>query len=188
MIAVITPTIPGRQGYLARCIETISHQVLPPYTHLIQMNYDGCNSMTNYNRLIKKALSDPKVDWIAWCADDDVYSPTHLAAMDIVKKDCHVVYSGYRYMIDGHVADIVCVKPDANTLLNVTNYITNPMIHRSVFERGIFMREDTIDADWLFYKRLVELGCRFSCTDVVTFDYVDHANQTHKKGLDHYER
>jgi glycosyltransferase involved in cell wall biosynthesis len=185
-LAVLTPTMPGRHLMLQKCINSIRNQTVRPYTHLIRINYDGCNAMVNSMRLAKEALSDPNIQWLAMFCDDDFYYPNHIESILSVTDNADIIYTGYRTMSPDRPSVIVNQPHDPQILRNVTNYITNPVCHRRVLEQTGFWRTDILESDWEYYRKLLDAGYRFRHTGSVSFDYVHHGDNHHMKNLEFY--
>lgn len=75
-IAVVIPTIPERAHMLARAVQSVANQTLPPDEICIAVARDGEGAPSTRNR----ALAMATTEWVAMLDDDDEFEPHHLEA------------------------------------------------------------------------------------------------------------
>lgn len=73
-IAVVIPTIPGREDRLQTALESVMNQSRAADQIIVQKDTQGLGAATTRNRGLEKVNSD----YIAWLDDDDALLPNHL--------------------------------------------------------------------------------------------------------------
>lgn len=95
-ISIIIPHIPPRGMLLARLVETIGHQILPPETVIIEtdMKREGAAVVRT------RALMQAQTEWVAFVDDDDTLFPRHLVALleAAIDFDADVVWPWFEVM------------------------------------------------------------------------------------------
>lgn len=172
-ITVITPTLGERPDWLNLVIQDIKNQTVKPIEHIIRVNVNNENSYVSLNNAIKLA----RTEWVAICCDDDRFYPTHLETMLKMALNADLVYSGNKRIGD---MDGKCNYAHNSKLLQKSNYITNPMIRKTVFDVTGGYGIEVINEDHLYYKKLDKLGYRIVGTNVITWEYRFHDRQDSK--------
>ena len=73
-VAVVIPTIPGREKFLNRALESVKQQDWFPDQVVVERDDERTGAWATRNR----ALARVKTDVIAWLDDDDHLKPNHL--------------------------------------------------------------------------------------------------------------
>lgn len=73
-VAVVIPTIPGREKRLQSAVESVMNQTRPPDQIVVQKDADGRGAATTRNRGLEKVVCD----YVAWLDDDDLLLPNHI--------------------------------------------------------------------------------------------------------------
>lgn len=73
-VAVVIPTIPGREERLQKAVESVMHQTRVPDQIVVQLDADGQGAAVTRNRGLEKVTSD----YVAWLDDDDELLPNHI--------------------------------------------------------------------------------------------------------------
>lgn len=172
-VTVITPTTGDRPEWLNLVIQDIKNQTVKPLQHIIRVNVQGEDSYTSLNNAISLATTE----LVAICCDDDRFYPTHLETMLKMAYKADLVYSGNKRIGD---MEGECNVEHNSQLLIRRNYITNPLIRKSVWERLGGYSCDSVDCDHKFYRKVDELGYAIKSTGVVTWEYRFHPKQESK--------
>lgn len=93
-ITVVTPTIPPRRKMLARAVESIARQTRPAHALSVAVDVDREGAPATRQR----ALDAVRTPLVAFCDDDDVLMPFHLADLLAHMRDtgADFVYSWFR--------------------------------------------------------------------------------------------
>jgi len=93
-VTVITPTIPGREDVLVRCLSSIYAQSAPPMAHIIvaQQQAVGIPRQVAVSLAQNQALSDVRTTWVLRCADDDWLTPLAIEKLLAAADDADIVY------------------------------------------------------------------------------------------------
>lgn len=73
-VAVVVPTIPGREKYLNRALESIKQQDWFPDQIVVEMDPERTGAWATRNRALERVTTDA----VAWLDDDDWLKPEHL--------------------------------------------------------------------------------------------------------------
>jgi glycosyltransferase involved in cell wall biosynthesis len=165
-VAVIIPTIPGREALLEEAVASVQAQtVLADQIH-IGLDSDHEGPATVRNRLIAQA----DTEWVAFLDDDDLWQPHHLEtllshaqAADVVYPDCELT---------GNHPALLCNVDFNPQALEHGNYVPiTVLLRRQAFhEAGGFDPDDRYE-DWQLWRRLASLGKRFVHVPTVTWCY-----------------
>lgn len=149
VVSVLTPTIKGREAFLAECRASVLVQTFPDWEHLRLLDEHRVGCAATMNALAAEADGD----WVLPLADDDLILPGCLAALLAVSDDADVVYS----------------PPLVWGVENPWWFFQEPpaipsfgLIRRELWEKVggydyLWNREE----DRRFWTRAVELGARF---------------------------
>lgn len=201
-VAVVIPTIDGRERMLARAISTVSAQRRKPDQIIVERDTDRTGAAATRNR----ALARVETDVIAWLDDDDLLEPNHLMAnMRVLTRDPGVglVYPRPR-MVGGTDPTAVTYQgrfpvspwglrwcPEFEKHLRVRGSFI-PMTHLvrtelvraaggfpegSVLESGRYRGEDEA-----YLIALLDRGAVFEHLDAPTWKWVVHNRQTAGRG------
>jgi hypothetical protein len=93
-VTVITPTIPGREQELARCLESVYSQSRPPVAHIViaQQRATDEPRPVALARAQNQALRAVCTDWVMRLADDDWLTPKAIEMMMVYQYDDDVIY------------------------------------------------------------------------------------------------
>jgi len=102
-VTVITPTIPGREQDLARCLQSVYWQTVPPAAHLVvaqQKATDGPRPVAVAQGQ-NQALSTVRTTWVLRLADDDWLTPQAIEKLLEAADQADVVYGPDRDGVAG---------------------------------------------------------------------------------------
>ncbi len=189
-VAVVIPTIPGREKLLSRALLSVETQRRMPDQLVVEHDTERTGAAPTRNR----ALARVRADVIAWLDDDDTLQPQHLMAnMRVLERDPGValVYPVPR-MVGGRDPTAVSVggqwqlpwgvrfgPEQAEHLRRFGNFI--PMTHlvrtEAVRAVGGFPIPGTPEwprpdvEDWGYILRLLEAGYTFEHLDQKTWNW-----------------
>lgn len=194
-VTVITPTIPGREGLLEECKESVQNQTMRPKDHLVAVDADRLGPAAIRNSLVEMV----ETEWVTFLDDDDLLMPNHFAThswyMDMpVDKPvtCSatidvgmVEYApsgvGTKYDVIGTWAMIVHeggsevlfdVAPHVDRIMS--NHNTLPMtatVRTSKFREVGGFKEDVRFEDMVLWQDLLEAGASFRSIYIPTWYY-----------------
>jgi glycosyltransferase involved in cell wall biosynthesis len=166
-VSVITATIPGREQFLRRAINSVANQTLKPQAHLIGVDYAKRGGAAMKTDLGFAAESK----WIAILDDDDWLYPEHLAALveAAETQHCDVAYSWCD--VAGENPWLGYNQPFDPELLKTTSIVShNAIVRTNLFvELGGF--KQVKGYDWLFWVAAHQAGARFTCVERPTWLY-----------------
>jgi hypothetical protein len=95
-VTVITPTIPGREQVLARCLESVYNQTMPPIAHIVVAQQRATDEPrpVALAKAQNKALRAVTTEWVMRLADDDWLTPLALERLMCEQYIADVIY-GY---------------------------------------------------------------------------------------------
>lgn len=73
-VAVVIPTIPGREERLQKAVESVMNQTRLPDQIIVQTDAERLGAAVTRNRGLAKVTSD----YVAWLDDDDLLLPNHI--------------------------------------------------------------------------------------------------------------
>jgi glycosyltransferase involved in cell wall biosynthesis len=82
-VAVVIPTIPGREDWLDRALESVKNQRRKPDQLIIETDAGRTGAWATRNRALLKV----RTDVVAWLDDDDWLRPNHLLHLMRAMKD-----------------------------------------------------------------------------------------------------
>jgi glycosyltransferase involved in cell wall biosynthesis len=82
-VAVVVPTIPGRERYLHRALASVHAQDRPPDQIVVERDDDRTGAAQTRNRALERVTADA----VAWLDDDDQFKPNHLKVCGRVLHD-----------------------------------------------------------------------------------------------------
>lgn len=184
-VTVITPTIPGREAFLAECRESVMAQNWFPYAHLVRLDDPGVRDragkedhmVEQHNALLYRV----ETEWLAVLHDDDTYLEHHIETILPALDDADVVYS---YSTTEQVSRVdVSDWPQGQLVaaLEASNIIPACAAIRTDLMRevgGWQHQERPLYSDWSNWLRLAKAGARFQCVPVETWGYRFHDGQT----------
>ena len=168
-ITVLTCTIPGRENYLDRCIDSVRRQTVGVHAHLIASDDGTLGPIEKYNQLARAV----DTEWLAILDDDNYWLDEHVETVAAEFYNADVIYTWDagrtrpRIQLSG-VPQINLVEHFA-----VTNSVDQSCaIRTEMFERvgGFEFNEyRTMDRD-LWY-RIAQVGGRFLAIPKMTWFY-----------------
>ena len=166
-IAVITPTIIGRESLLTECIGSVKSQDTGgDFCHFIGVDYDGIGCGQTRNRIVAEVPSE--FDWLAFLDDDDILLPHHLRMLSMVSDSSDIIYSDCR--TEGWEKTWESGPLHLEKLWR-RNYIpVTVFMRRRVFE-AVHGFSKVFAEDWDLWKRLSIRGYRFTYVPEVTWVY-----------------
>lgn len=88
-IAVVIPTIPGREELLERALTSVNRQHRAPDQVVVEYDQERTGAAATRNR----ALERVETDLVAWLDDDDELMRNHLGALERALGEHDLVYS-----------------------------------------------------------------------------------------------
>jgi hypothetical protein len=193
-IAVLTPSLPGREDMLGEAMESVRKQSLQPSVHAVGVDYDR----VGIGKMLNLLAASTESEWLARLDDDDLFLPDHLEVLASGAGDADVIYTWCEVRArptDGTSPPVPAVlgpngwipnqEFDAD-LLRTRNYIpATTLIRRSLWHElggwslpgwgvGEMPNEPEYAEDWEFWLRALEVGARFLCIPKVTWVYRYH--------------
>jgi hypothetical protein len=193
-IAVLTPSLPGRDDMLAEAMESVRRQTLRPSVHAIGIDYD----LVGIGKMLNMLAASTEAEWLARLDDDDLFLPNHLEVLASAAGEADVVYTWCEVRArpaNGASPPVPAVLGpngwipnqdfDAD-LLRARNYIpATTLIRRSLWRELDGWRlpgwgvaetpnEPEYAEDWEFWLRALDAGARFVCIPEVTWVYRYH--------------
>ncbi len=166
-ITVLTPSIPGRSAQLVEAATSVQAQTHPAHEHkiLLDTNKDGPAACRN------RLLETVETPLVAFLDDDDVLYDNHLAVLAEWMDDADLVFSWH----DGGPGVPRYDSWDASaywTMRSGRNVIAITVLAKldSIREAGCFNPDDRYE-DYSLWLRMLDLGMRFRCAPIVTWDY-----------------
>src|ERR1017187_2258576 len=92
-IAVITPALETRIGFLRQAMESVQKQTLAPVTLCVVFDYQREGLSATRNRAVRAV---PDVEWLAFLDDDDLLDKNHLETLATASSNVDIVYSDYQ--------------------------------------------------------------------------------------------
>jgi len=173
-IAVITPALETRIGFLRQAMESVQKQTLAPVTHCVVFDYQREGLSATRNRAVRAV---PDVEWLAFLDDDDLFDKDHLETLAAASGDADIVYSDYQTI----GLPRSCKRPIGPfdlSRLRAGNYIpATALVSRELFDRLGGFRSNVALEDWDFWLRAAELGARFRFVNKKTWSYRLHGDQ-----------
>jgi hypothetical protein len=171
-IAVVTPTIPSRLGLLAECKASVKAQTWGgEILHVIGEDHTNVGAAAMRNNIVRGI--DSSYEWLAFCDDDDILYPEHLATLAAASDGADVVYSDCRE--DGFTKTWK-TRPFNYEEVKAANYIpVTVLMRRSMFEKvGGFQSEPYPGEDQHLWLRAALAGARFAYVPQATWTYRKH--------------
>ena len=184
-VSVITPTIPGREQFLAECRESVRAQTVAPAAHIVRSDDPGerdragkeDHMVSQHNALMELV----ETEWLAVLHDDDTYLPHHIETIAPYLLDHDVVYTYSttpqvsRVLVnDWPQAQIVAALEGANILPACAAIRTSVMREVGGWQHEL----KPLYSDWSNWLRLARAGARFYGVPVETWGYRFHPGQT----------
>lgn len=193
-VAVITPTIKGREDLLKRAEDSITGETVS-YVHGYGIDVNGKGPASVRNQLVAES---PASRYVAFLDDDDTFKPGHLTKLvksaDTTGAD--VVYPWFDLRKGGYLRnDLKLLKingqdafeqPFNAEVLRHHNYIpVTALVRREKFlEVGGFPRPNTEEwphpdcEDWALWLRLLNIRAKFSHLPERTWTWFHHGANT----------
>ncbi len=167
-IAALVVSLPERHGLLCECLSAIRAQSRPPDDTVIGIDPRRLGEVANQNRLLDATDSE----WLAWCHDDDLWYPEHLATAEKYFDTADVIVS--RFELVNRSWSTIERHHDNFEDLRFTNWIGSPSMvvaRREVFGHWCDPYPPFRWIDHANYNRLLDAGARFVDTGEVTCSY-----------------
>lgn len=171
LIAVLTPTIPGREHLLEECRASVRAQTLPAARHLVGVDDRGTGQPGPILNELARQCDEP---WLAVLADDDLLLPRHLELHAEHFDNADVIYAYTR--VEGR-DDWDPNRPfDADTLRRSSCIPATCLVNRDTWARVKGWGDERRMEDWGFYLRCLQAGARFHCIEEATWVYRFHGD------------
>jgi glycosyltransferase involved in cell wall biosynthesis len=165
-VAIITPTLPGREHLLEQAKESVSAQTIPVTHHTVpDAKRDGPQQVRNW---LVAGTSDV---WILPLDDDDTLDPECVETLLANSEGADIVYSFCR--MDGR--DDWCPNRlfNSRTLMRRNFIPVTALIRKDLWDLLGGQRKVPME-DHDFYKRAWLHGARFKCVPEVLWSYRFH--------------
>jgi glycosyltransferase involved in cell wall biosynthesis len=161
-LTVITPTIPGREGQLGYCVESVEEQTIP-VKHLVGLDLDREGPAVIRNRLVEKA----DTPWVLFLDDDDVIDPDYVETVLPHFETSDLVYTWCRKNFE-YPTDL----PFDGPALRQRNVIPVTVCLRvDAFRAAGGFSSDVAHEDWSLWLKLLDIGARFTCVPEHKWEY-----------------
>lgn len=197
-VAVVIPTIPGREQLLARARASVDAQRLQPRQVITEYDVNRTGAAATRNRALEKVTTK----WVAWLDDDDELLPWHIDALVSTgeRTGADLVYSYAQFVggrdplattLDGRLVIPLGVPfgwaqrrhlIERGNFIPVTNLIRTELVRRvgGFPEPHSFptVSESGDCEDYGLLLRLLEAGATFVHEPVVSWRYHFHSSNT----------
>lgn len=166
-IAVVTPTIPGREDFLEQCRRSVKAQsVEVPHYVAIDSNRDGPSTVRN-------ALVDlVETDYVVFLDDDDLLDSDFIESIRPHLGQYDVVYPWCR--VEG--MDVAWQFPFNEKTLRIGNYIPiTAAVKRETFLAVGGFKQGIAYEDWRLWLDFLDRGAKFKNVPEVRWTYRIHA-------------
>lgn len=193
-IAVVIPTISGREHLLERALASVAAQHRQPDQIVVEPDPDRTGAAATRNR----ALARVETSLIAFLDDDDAFLRNHLGALERMLGDYDLIYPTPR-MVGGDNPAAVTVggvwrRPwgvpfkaeqakhlrEKGSFIPITHMVKAEAVRRAGgFPEGRTLPDGRYSGeDELYLVALLDAGARFTHLNVVTWTWHVHAGNT----------
>lgn len=172
-ITVVTPTIPGREEFLAEAVASVEAQTLPAVAHLIELDTDHAGPGPTMNKLV------PRVDteWVSILADDDVYDRDYLETLAAHSFKADIVLSWCRFIgAEGPP------RPPRFKVAELRERQFTGMTGCFMFRKSLYDQlggwPEGLSEDWQFLINAADNGARLVPVYRETWSYRQHPDST----------
>ena len=173
-ITVLTCTIPGREKFLQRNLESVWAQTVRPYAHLIISDNGSLGTERKYNMLAKNV----ETEWIAFLDDDNYLLPHHIETISpFLADDVAVVYSWDAGKTRPRVDLSEVQRPGLISLFQDTNVVDQSCAVRSWLFNAVGGFPQPCDhrpTDQMLWLKIADAGGRFRAVPEETWFYETH--------------
>lgn len=195
-VTVVIPTIPGREKYLERAVESVRKQQRPADDLIVEKDVFRTGAAATRNRALKRV----ETDYVAFLDDDDYLYPNHLRVL--------------MQASDNHNADVFYPIPDFKNMKDPTAVFVDGRLRKPwglewsrdhevhMLYRGNFIPVTVLakthsvriakgfptpdvwgdrPEDWGLFRNMLKNGAVFRHVPKMTWCYVGH--DKHTKGL-----
>lgn len=202
-VTVLTPTIPGREDFLSRALESVEKQTRQPDDVHVEKDPFRTGAGSTRNRGLRHVLTD----YVAFLDDDDTFLENHVESLmrvaeerpevDVVYPvpefvghhpesirvglDGKLVSPWYRPFTEEHRRFLIC----NNNFIPVTTLVKTSKIRRvkGFPEPGDSDARLSHAEDWIMFRRLALKGAEFFHLPEVTWRWVQGDWHTEGRGL-----
>lgn len=169
-VAVLTVTLPGRQGLLMECAESVAAQTYRSVVHFVEQGEKGDGGPAAVrNRMAAQVRT---ADWLFFLDDDDVIDPTCISTLVAHSDDADVVYPWCR--VTGRDGFNPNSHFDAAHLRRSNFIPVTALVRKTAFDAVGGFPLDWECEDWGLWCELLEAGYRFHCVPIELWDYRFH--------------
>jgi hypothetical protein len=168
-IAVITPTVASRSKLLEECKASVKAQTWDgEILHAVEEDCYKVGAATMRNTIVQGI--DQSYEWLAFCDDDDLIMPEHIAVLAAASEGADVIYSDCQeegFVKTWHTREFNYDEVKASNYIPVTC-----LFRRSMFEKigGFDLKHYPGEDQWTFLNA-ASAGARFKYVPQVTWTY-----------------
>ena len=170
-LTVLTCTIPGRENYLDRCVDSVRRQTVGVSAHLISSDDGSLGPLVKYN-MLARAVETP---WLAILDDDNYWLDDHVETIAPEFDNADVIYT---WDAGGTRPRIQLARFTQSELLEhfaVTNSVDQSCAIRTEMSRQVGGFQEPVDGrTWMdqdLWYRIAKMGGRFLAIPKATWFY-----------------
>lgn len=173
-ITVVTPTIPGRDEFLAEARASVETQTLPVVAHLVELDSEHLGPGPTMNKLVPQTATE----WVSILADDDLYDPDHLETLAAHSANADIVLSWCRFLgAEGPARPLGGFKIADLRERRFTGMTGCFMFRRSLYD-DLGGWPEGVAEDWGFLVKAADARARFAPVYKETWSYRQHPDST----------
>lgn len=174
-VAVITPSLPKRAGYLEECIESVKNQTYIKTVHYYEVDHERKGPVFMRNKLAWEAYCD-YASKLVFLDDDDLIDPTFIEKMMEFSEDYEVVYPLWR--VTGWTDWPVSHNCNYQDLENGNFIPMTAMVDMDMWVKVGGFDEGDME-DWVLWVKILRAGGKFKCIHEQLWTYRFHqSNRT----------
>lgn len=170
-VAIITPTIEGREHLLSEACQSVVTQTVE-VSHHIALDGSRAGPAAIRNAILQLLSSE----WVGFLDDDDLLDPDHVATLlaAVEQDEADLAFSWHRR--EGTAPETPRVDEWGDyaygTMLGGRNLIPVTVVARreAILAAGGFRSEDRYE-DYALWMRMLDQGCTFTCVPRETWTY-----------------
>jgi GT2 family glycosyltransferase len=168
-VAILTPTLEGREHLLAECVASVKAQTYRSCVHFVQMGERGDGGPAAIRNQLAAGI---RADWLLFLDDDDLLDPCCVTTLVKLAGDYDVVYPWCRVMGRNWNPN---AEFDADALRRSNFIPVTALVRKSAFDAVGGFPLDWECEDWGLWLALLDAGARFRCVPHELWTYrFDH--------------